>query len=71
MRHTLRIMSAEGDTTVATWDPAVKEEVELAEFEFNRHAGSMLAFTDTTPAEQIREFKPDVDIILTPQLQGG
>jgi hypothetical protein len=71
MRHKLRVMSVRGDDTVITWDPKVEEEVKVAEFEFQRHAKTMLAFTDTVPADQIREFKPNVDIIMTPQLQGG
>lgn len=69
--HTIKVLSPNGDDTVAEWDPKVKDQVELAEVQFDRLAGSMLAFTDTPVAEQIRKFDPEVDIIMTPQLVGG
>jgi hypothetical protein len=71
MRHRIRLLSYEGDSPVATWDPAVKEEVELAEVEFGRLAQSFLMFSDTTPAVQLKKLDPNVDIIASPQLAGG
>lgn len=71
MRHTMRILNGSGDQAIATWDPKVKDEVQEAEFQFDRHAASMLAFTDDNPAEQLKTFRPDVDIILAPQFVGG
>jgi hypothetical protein len=71
MRHRIRVLNYKGDQVVVEWDPKVEEEVKLAEVEFDRLATTMLPYTDTTPAEHITKFNPDVDIIMAPQLQGG
>lgn len=71
MKRQMRVLSRSGDDVVATWDPKVKSEVDVAEVEFDRLARTMLPFSDTTPAEQLPYFKPDVDIIFAPQIAGG
>lgn len=75
VRHTLRILDRTGDTQL-DWNPANPVEVEQVRAKFDEITKGLryLAYTaptDGTAGEVIREFKPDVSIILTPQMQGG
>lgn len=75
VRYTLRVLDKSGDTRY-DWNPANPAEVAevRAKFDEIMAANKPLAYTvptDGTPGEAIREFNPDVNIVLTPQMQGG
>ncbi len=72
MKHVLRKMSPAGDEQVAEWTEATsKEELQKIEAEFTalRKAGYFAA--DMDKAELIRDFDPEVNIVLIPRVAGG
>lgn len=83
--YTLRVLDKNGDTRYAySPDDTATEApegaklvtVDEAEAKFNEIVSGLkfLAFTvpaDGATGEAIRTFNPEVDIVLTPQMQGG
>jgi hypothetical protein len=75
VRHTLHILDKSGDTRLE-WSPANPQEVAEVREKFDEIVKGLKYLAYTTPAdgsqgEAIREFNPDVSIVLTPQMQGG
>lgn len=73
--HTLHVLDKTGDKRYA-WNPASVEEVAEVREKFDEivKGFKFLAFTvptDGSMGTAIRDFDPDVSIVLTPQMQGG
>lgn len=75
VRHTLHILDKTGDTRL-TWNPTNAEEVAEVREKFDEIVKGLgfLAYTvptDGSQGEVIREFDPEHNTVLTPQMQGG
>lgn len=74
-QYTLRVLDASGDTRYA-WSPTDTASVDEVRTKFDEMVKGLkyLAYTvpdDGSTGSAIREFDPDVSIVLTPQMQGG
>jgi hypothetical protein len=72
-RFTLRVLDKTGDTQYPSTEVFTTAEVK-EKFDEIVKGQKYLAYTtptDGSTGEAIREFNPDVDIVLTPQMQGG
>jgi len=75
MRHSMRVLSAGGDTTLAEWDADTDTPtIDDIEQDFDHHLQrGYLDFDITRPGEgrQIQKFDRRIDILLAPKVSGG
>lgn len=75
MRRSLRMISGNGDDTLATWDTETVSPQQLAkiEAEFNRRMASGYFAADITDKRDVivRQFDPNANLLLIPRVQGG
>lgn len=74
MTHQMKILSSEGDTLLATWDPADTETTEQAETKFAEFARTHLMYRqgEGAAAVQMTQFDPlEEQILVSKNIQGG
>lgn len=70
MRHAIRVLSREGDSEKASWDPTSEVEVERATSVFNQFLGTYLAFAGPA-GTPITTFDKEQDILFAPTFIPG
>lgn len=75
VRHTLRILNSKGDERTE-WSSGDTATIEKAEAKFDEIVKGLKFLAFTAPADgsmgtAIRDFDPEADIVVVPQMQGG
>jgi hypothetical protein len=73
--HKMRVLCADGDKTVAEWDPETisNEQLDRIEAEFNSKIRQGFLAADLTDGRNvlINKFNRNADTLLIPRVQGG